>query len=310
MASASSTFHLGESDRAKREVSEVRERLRKLSRAVEQSPVSVIITDTDGSIEYVNPKFTQVTGYSSDEVLGMNPRILKSGELSREVYREMWETITAGREWRGEFHNRKKDGELFWEFASISPIFDEQGRITHFVAVKEDITVRKLTEESLARSEVHFRSLIENALDIIAVVAPDGAVRYINPPVERLLGYDPMRAGNLNVFDLIHPDDLAQAKAKFRRTLETGTRFEQVELRVRHANGSWRTLSAIGKPSPPETGARGLIINARDVTESRALEEQLRQSQKMEAVGQLAGRRRPRLQQPADGDSGLQRPAG
>ena len=289
MASASSTFHLGESDRAKREVSEVRERLRKLSRAVEQSPVSVIITDTDGSIEYVNPKFTQVTGYSSDEVLGMNPRILKSGELSREVYREMWETITAGREWRGEFHNRKKDGELFWEFASISPIFDEQGRITHFVAVKEDITARKLTEESLARSEVHFRSLIENALDIIAVVAPDGAVRYINPPVERLLGYDPMRAGNLNVFDLIHPDDLAQAKAKFRRTLETGTRFEQVELRVRHANGSWRTLSAIGKPSPPETGARGLIINARDVTESRALEEQLRQSQKMEAVGQLAG---------------------
>ena len=100
MASASSTSHLEESDRAKREVSEVLERLRKLSRAVEQSPVSVIITDTDGSIEYVNPKFTQVTGYSSDEVLGMNPRILKSGELSREVYREMWKTITDHR-WPG-----------------------------------------------------------------------------------------------------------------------------------------------------------------------------------------------------------------
>jgi two-component system cell cycle sensor histidine kinase/response regulator CckA len=265
------------------------EMLRKLSRAVEQSPVSVIITDTGGSIEYVNPKFTQVTGYSSDEVLGMNPRILKSGELSPEVYREMWETITAGREWRGELHNRKKDGELFWEFASISPIFDDRGQITHFVAVKEDVTDRKRAEETLARSELLFRSLIENALDIIAFVTSDGAVRYVSPSVERLLGYDPTRVGDLNVFDLIHPDDLAEAKTKFRRTLETGTRFEQVELRVRRSDGSWRTLSMMGKPSPPETGARGLIINARDVTESRALEEQLRQSQKMEAVGRLAG---------------------
>jgi PAS domain S-box-containing protein len=265
------------------------EMLRKLSRAVEQSPVSVIITDTGGSIEYVNPKFTQVTGYSSDEVLGMNPRILKSGELSPEVYREMWETITAGRELRGELHNRKKDGELFWEFASISPIFDDRGQITHFVAVKEDVTDRKRAEETLARSELLFRSLIENALDIIAFVTSDGAVRYVSPSVERLLGYDPTRVGDLNVFDLIHPDDLAEAKTKFRRTLETGTRFEQVELRVRRSDGSWRTLSMMGKPSPPETGARGLIINARDVTESRALEEQLRQSQKMEAVGRLAG---------------------
>ncbi|MGZ6989375.1 MAG: PAS domain-containing protein, partial [Thermoanaerobaculia bacterium] len=178
-------------------MSEALERLRKLSRAVEQSPVSVIITDTDGSIEYVNPKFTQVTGYSSDEVLGMNPRILKSGELSREVYREMWETITAGREWRGELHNRRKDGELFWEFATISPIFDDRGKITHFVAVEEDITERKGAEETLARRERHFRSLIENALDIIAVVAPDGAILYASPSIERLLGFEPTRVGDL-----------------------------------------------------------------------------------------------------------------
>jgi two-component system cell cycle sensor histidine kinase/response regulator CckA len=275
--------------KANRDASEAFETLRKLSRAVEQSPVSVVITDTDGSIEYVNPKFTQVTGYSSDEVFGMNPRILKSGEASPEVYREMWATITAGREWRGEFHNRKKGGELFWEFASISPILDERGQITHFVAVKEDITNRKRAEEALAKSELLFRSLIENALDIIAVVAPDGTVRYVSPSVERLLGREPARVGGLNVFDLIHPDDLPLAKERFQRTLETGTRFEQIEFRVRHSDGSWRILSMIGKPSPPATGARGLIINARDLTESRALEEQLRQAQKMEAVGRLAG---------------------
>ncbi len=129
------------------------ETLRKLSRAVEQSPVSVVITDTDGAIEYVNPKFTRVTGYSSEEVLGRNPRILKSGELSPELYREMWNTITAGGEWRGELHNRKKDGELFWEFASISPILDEKGKITHFIAIKEDITGRKLLETQLRASQ-------------------------------------------------------------------------------------------------------------------------------------------------------------
>ena len=124
--------------------------LRKLSRAVEQSPASVVITDPTGAIEYVNPKFTQATGYSPEEVLGQNPRVLKSGEMPREEYRRLWETITAGNVWQGEFHNRRKDGTLFWEAASISPVLDEHGVVTHFVAVKEDITERKKAEAMLA----------------------------------------------------------------------------------------------------------------------------------------------------------------
>jgi PAS domain S-box-containing protein len=122
------------------------EKLRQLSTAVEQSPASILITDTAGDIEYVNPKFVQVTGYLLAEALGKNPRILKSGEKSPEAYRELWETISAGKEWSGEFHNKKKNGELYWESASISPIRDLAGRITHYVAVKEDITARKQTE--------------------------------------------------------------------------------------------------------------------------------------------------------------------
>ena len=110
-----------------------------LSRAVEQSPVSILITDPEGRIEYVNPRFTAVSGYTLEEVRGGNPRILKSGETPPEVYRQLWETITAGREWRGELHNRKKNGELYWEDALISPILDPEGRVTHFLAVKEDI---------------------------------------------------------------------------------------------------------------------------------------------------------------------------
>jgi PAS domain S-box-containing protein len=124
----------------------IEDKLRQLSRAVEQSPASIVITNPAGDIEYANPKFIELTGYALEEVLGKNPRILKSGDKPQETYRELWQAITAGKEWHGEFHNRKKDGELYWESASISPIRDPAGRITHYLAVKEDITARKQTE--------------------------------------------------------------------------------------------------------------------------------------------------------------------
>ncbi len=124
-------------------------RLRQLLQAVEQSPASIVITDTAGTIQYVNPGFEQVTGYSAAEAVGRNPRILKSGEMSESVYRDLWETITAGRKWQGELLNRAKDGRLFWEMASISPVRDAEGRITNFVAVKEDVTERKKAESAL-----------------------------------------------------------------------------------------------------------------------------------------------------------------
>ena len=125
---------------------QMEEKLRQLSVTVEQSPASIVITNTAGDIEYVNPKFVEVTGYTLAEVRGKNPRVLKSGEKSPQAYRDLWQTISTGKEWRGEFHNKKKTGELYWEFASISPIRNPAGRITHYVAVKEDITARKQTE--------------------------------------------------------------------------------------------------------------------------------------------------------------------
>lgn len=119
------------------------EELRKLSRAVEQSASAIMVTNVRGGIEYVNPKFTEMTGYGSHEVIGKNPRILKSGEMLPEAYAELWKTVTSGREWRGEFHNRKKNGQLYWDYSTISPITNSQGILTHFVAVKEDITQQK-----------------------------------------------------------------------------------------------------------------------------------------------------------------------
>lgn len=135
-------------DRKRRE-----DKLRQLSAAVEQSPVSVVITDIEGRISYVNRKFTESTGYTLQEVRGRNPRILNSGYSPPATYKTLWKTILAGGEWRGEFRNRRKNGELFWEAAAISPIMNADGSITHLLAVKEDITERRALESELRQAQ-------------------------------------------------------------------------------------------------------------------------------------------------------------
>ena len=129
------------------------ERLRKLSRAVEQSPASIVITDLEARIEYVNPKFSELTGYTSAEVLGRNPSILQSGETPAETYEQMWRALCSGKEWQGEFSNRKKNGERYWELASISPIFNATGTVTHYLGIKEDITERKRREVEVRQTQ-------------------------------------------------------------------------------------------------------------------------------------------------------------
>ena len=135
------------------EIKRVEIELKKLSRAIEQSPTSVVMTDPAGRIEYVNPKFSEITGYSSDEAVGNTPRILNSGTHPPAYFQQMWETILSGNEWRGELCNRKKNGKLYWEYASISPIRNTEGDLTHFVAVKEDITDRKRMEQELIEAK-------------------------------------------------------------------------------------------------------------------------------------------------------------
>ena len=127
--------------------------LNKVSRAVEQSPVSILISDHEGKIEYANPKCEQVSGYTAEELTGQNPRILQGGETPQETYEELWNTISSGREWSGDLHNKKKNGELFWEHVAISPIRNPEGAITHYLAVKEDITEKKLLEERFLRAQ-------------------------------------------------------------------------------------------------------------------------------------------------------------
>ncbi len=164
--------------------------LRIFSRAIEQSANTVVITDRAGAIEYVNPKFVEITGYSRAEAIGANPRLLKSGKTTPEQYARLWQTIASGAEWRGEFHNRRKDGALYWELASIAPVRDETGVITHFVAVKEDITRRKKVEAALRASELKYRNVFATVGDAILMLDNrDGRILDANPAACRLYGY-------------------------------------------------------------------------------------------------------------------------
>ena len=183
------------------------EEINKLSMAVEQSPVSIIITDLEAKIEYVNPRFCEATGYTREEIIGKNPSILKSGHTSEKEYSKMWEAISSGKEWRGEFLDKMKDGSYIWESATISPIFNSSGTITHYLAVKEDITERKKSIELLKNSESKFRYLAEQSPNMI-FINYNGKVVYVNQKCIELLGYSHKEFynDNFNFLSLIDPE--------------------------------------------------------------------------------------------------------
>ncbi len=172
--------------------------LQQLSMAVEQSPVSVIITDPQGNISYVNRKFTECTGYGPEEAVGKNPRILKSGCNSPHLYRDLWSTITQGRAWHGELCNKKKNGDIYWEAATITPITNPKGAITHFLSVQEDITERRRAEKELRLT----KSSLENASDAVFWIDPQAHIVYVNEAACRSLGRSREELLSLSIPDI------------------------------------------------------------------------------------------------------------
>ena len=160
-----------------------------LSRSTEQSPVSIVITNPLGIVQYVNPKFTETTGYSAEEAIGKTPGILKSGEHPKEFYDNLWRTIRAGQEWKGEFHNRRKNGELYWESAVISAIVDKEGNITHFVEAKEDITEKKkiIADLNISKEKAEESDRLKSAF--LANMSHE-----IRTPLNAILGFSDMLA--------------------------------------------------------------------------------------------------------------------
>ena len=262
------------------------EQLRQLSSAVEHSPASIVITDRDGNIEYVNPKFTEVTGYSSGEVIGKNPRVLKSGEMSAEGYQRMWQTIISGAVWRGEFHNRRKNGELFWEAASIASILDDSGKIAHFVAVKEDITERKRAEERLNEAFNFNRAIIEDAAVGITVfkmsgqcvLANETAAKMLGGAVSRLLEQNFRQITSWQVSGMLQvAEEVLATKMPHLCELHFTTSFGREVWLESHFSHFIQN----GEPH--------LLHVFSDVTEKKKLEVQFLRAQRMESIGTLAG---------------------
>jgi PAS domain S-box-containing protein len=147
---------------------------KKLTTAIEQNPASIIITDIDGRIEYVNPSFVNLTGFTFDEARGEKPNILKSGDHTDEFYRNLWDTISSGKIWKGNMFNRKKNGELYWESAIISPVLDNEGQIMNYLSIKEDITQSLAAETKIKDSELYHRTLLQSIPDMVFVLNDEG----------------------------------------------------------------------------------------------------------------------------------------
>ena len=161
----------------------------KLTTAVKQSANTIVITDIDGNIEYTNPKFTELTGYTAEEAKGLNPRILNAATQPKEYYAEMWKTISGGKTWKGEFHNKKKNGDLFWEQVTITPVKDKDGKIKNYLAVKEDITAKREAEQALKESEEKFRSMMQQSPSVIEIYNLNGLQIDVNKAYENLWGF-------------------------------------------------------------------------------------------------------------------------
>jgi PAS domain S-box-containing protein len=263
------------------------EQVRLLQSVVVNTHDAVIITEAKSIDEpspriiYVNEAFTRITGYQPEEVLGKTPRILQGSKTDRAELQKIrmalarWEPITV------EVINYRKDGSEFWNEFSLVPVADATGWYTHWIAVQRDTTERKQVEQSLRQSEERFRSLIENALDIIMILDPDGTIGYVSPSVEKILGYTAMDLVGQNVMAFIHPgdgkitDDLPQATLR-QRLINTTQHTElqrPIEFRYRHHDGSWRILEAISQPFVDSATTIRVMVNARDITERKRLDE-------------------------------------
>jgi PAS domain S-box-containing protein len=204
-----------------------------------------VITDSKGAIKYVNPFFTEVTGYGRNEVLGKNPRILKSEKHGADYYENLWKTISSGSIWRGEIMNRKKDGSYFWEDAVISPIRDIQGNISNFVAVKKDISEKKHDEDLIRESDERFRGAFETAAHGMAIVSPEGRWMKVNQSLCQIIGYSEEELLTCDFQTITHPEDLDKDLDYVRQLIEGKLDSYQMEKRYFHKKGHtlWILLS-------------------------------------------------------------------
>jgi PAS domain S-box-containing protein len=271
------------------EIRQEREESTRFLQAVEQSACMVLITDIHGNIEYVNHKFTEVTGYSRADVIGKNPRLLHSGELPPERYAELWATISAGQQWRGEFHNRKKNGELYWVSAAISPVFDDGGTLSHYLAIQEDVSERLAAEKALRAADRQRDLLLATMPSILIVIDATGCVSEWSGAAERIFGVAaaqvmgrPFKQCGIHwhMLDVIEAIDACI-------TDQRPSRLDDVWF-LRPDGGEGFLGITLTPLQDVDGQPAGCVLLGADVTHRRSLESQLSHAQKLESIGQLA----------------------
>ncbi len=269
---------------------EAQNKLRMLSAAIEQSPTSVVIANLDAEIEYVNPYFTKVTGYSLEDVAGKNPRVLQSGITDKKVYPEMWAQISNGRNWIGNFVNRRKNGEIYYEEAYISPVHDIDGTLSHYVAVKLDITERKKLEDSVREAARYTRSLIESTLDPLITISAEGKITDVNAAAENVTGL--RRADLIGTDFALHFTDPKKAREAYELAFSQGS-VTNYMLSIQHVSGFITDVLYNASVYRDEKGkVLGVIAAAaRDVTDIKRMQEEMRQLAFYDPLTRLANRR-------------------
>ncbi|NTW83890.1 MAG: PAS domain S-box protein [Chlorobiaceae bacterium] len=264
------------------------EKLKKLSFAVEQSPTVVVITDPKGNIEYANPTFTEHTGYTLEEAKGQNPRILQSGLMSGEFYENLWNTILSGKVWHGEFLNRKKNGELYWENAVISAIRNETGTITNFVAVKEDITEKKKLWDELLENKSKLEAALESMSDAVFITDLNGRFIEFNNAFATFHRFRNKQHYINNISDLREVIDFEMADgtpiAFDQRPVSKALRGEngvgiEYTLKRKDTGQKWIGSFNFAPIRDRKGNITGSVITGRDVTHLKKAEKAIQESE-------------------------------
>ena len=255
---------------------DLRERERRVRRLVEESPVGMYECDAAGFCLYVNPAWSRMTGMPSDVALG-DGWVDAVHPEDRARVADLWRDAPNG--FAAEYRFLRPDGTSIWVSGRAVAVRDANGEVTRFIGTTEDVTARRRAAEVIAASEMRMRSVVENSSDMVAVVDEQGTIAYVSPAVHRMLGHDPATIVGSNVFDWLHPDDVGHAAEAFVAIVDDPEVGVPIEIRARHADGSWRDVEIVANNLLDDPLVGGLFLSARDLSERRRLAANLSESE-------------------------------